>query len=108
MIESEIERKFVRMVRQGGGRVYKFVSPGNVGVPDRIVVLPGGSVWFVELKTDTGRLMPQQKLQLKALESLGANVFVLRGLEGLEKFREVMSPCNINRTHTRNGRMSGS
>ena len=41
MLEREIEKKLVDGVRKLGGRAYKFVSPGNDGVPDRIVVLPG-------------------------------------------------------------------
>ena len=52
MKESEIEARLVRGVKALGGVAYKFVSPGNVGVPDRVVVLPGGRVIFVELKAD--------------------------------------------------------
>ena len=40
MLEREIEKKLVDGVRKLGGRAYKFVSPGNDGVPDRIVVFP--------------------------------------------------------------------
>lgn len=56
MKESEIEARLVRGVKALGGVAYKFVSPGNVGVPDRLVVLPGGRVIFVELKAEGGRL----------------------------------------------------
>ncbi len=52
MKESELERRFCRLVEQAGGKAYKFVSPGNSGVPDRIVVLPGGRIGFVELNID--------------------------------------------------------
>lgn len=93
MIESEIEKRFVRMVRNElGGKAYKFVSPGNSGVPDRLVTLPGGVIWFVELKTDKGRLSPSQERQLKFLSGLGMKTFVLRGEAGIEAFRkEVMA-----------------
>ena len=50
MRESELERKFCRLVGQSGGKAYKFTSPGNSGVPDRLVVLPEGRIGFVELK----------------------------------------------------------
>ena len=60
MKESEIEARLVRGVKALGGVAYKFVSPGNVGVPDRVVVLPGGRVIFVELKAEGGRLSPMQ------------------------------------------------
>ena len=90
MLESEIEKRLVKLVREAGGRAYKFVSPGNVGVPDRIVVLPGGRIWFVELKTETGRISPAQERQLETMKSLGANVFVLRGVDGLRTFKGVI------------------
>ena len=64
MKESEIEARLVRGVKALGGVAYKFVSPGNVGVPDRVVVLPGGRVIFVELKAEGGRLSPMQRLSL--------------------------------------------
>ena len=88
MLESVIERKFVNMVRKAGGRAYKFVSPGNLGVPDRIAILPRGRIWFVELKTETGHLSQVQKMQIDTLRSLGMNVFVLWGEKGLQRFRE--------------------
>ena len=52
MRESELEARLVRGVKAAGGVAYKFVSPGSVGVPDRLVVLPGGKVVFVELKAE--------------------------------------------------------
>ena len=53
MLEREVEKKLVDGVRRMGGRAYKFVSPGNDGVPDRIVVLPDTAPMFVELKTES-------------------------------------------------------
>ena len=50
MRERDVERYLRERVKQLGGRAYKFVSPGNNGVPDRIVMLPGGKLFFVELK----------------------------------------------------------
>ena len=88
MLESTLERRFVNMVRKAGGRAYKFVSPGNLGVPDRIAILPGGRIWFVELKAETGHLSQVQKRQIDTLRSLGMNVFVLWGEKGLQRFRE--------------------
>lgn len=86
MREADIERELVERVRAAGGACYKWVSPGNAGVPDRIVIMPGGRVWFVELKTDTGQLRPLQKRQLSRLRALGCDLAVLRGMEGLEEF----------------------
>lgn len=86
MKESQIEARLVRGVKALGGRAYKFVSPGNTGVPDRLVVLPGGRIIFVELKTDVGKLSPMQIQQIKLLQSMGAQVRVLYGLEAVEEF----------------------
>lgn len=90
MLEREIEKKLVDGVRKLGGRAYKFVSPGNDGVPDRIVVLPGISLVFVELKTETGRLSSLQNVQIKKLKDLGQDVRVLYGLEDVKRFLEEM------------------
>lgn len=64
----------------------KFVSPGNDGVPDRIIVLPGGSVIFVELKATTGKLMANQRVQISRLRKQGALVFVITGKTDAELF----------------------
>ena len=86
MLESAVEAKLVRGVKALGGVAYKFVSPGTAGVPDRIVVLPGGRVIFAELKTDSGRLSPGQKVQLDKLRALGAEAIVVRGQAGVVEF----------------------
>lgn len=88
MLEREIEKKLVDGVRKLGGRAYKFVSPGNDGVPDRIVVLQGISPVFVELKTETGRLSSLQNVQIKKLKDLGQDVRILYGLEDVKRFLE--------------------
>jgi hypothetical protein len=62
MLERDIEKYLIRRTAERGGVAYKWVSPGRVGVADRIVVLPGGVVWFVEVKTVTGRLSEMQKI----------------------------------------------
>lgn len=90
MLEKEIEKKLVEGVHKIGGRAYKFVSPGNDGVPDRMVLLPGGSLMFAELKTEKGKLSSRQKVQIRALQALGFDVRVLYGLADVEDFlREV-------------------
>lgn len=84
MTEKVLEAKFVRDVRALGGVTYKFVSPGNVGVPDRIVITPEGRVWFVELKTETGKLSKMQRYQLNRLRAQNCNVVVLYGVAEVE------------------------
>ena len=86
MIEKEVEKFLVREVKKIGGISFKFISPGNAGVPDRIVILPNGRVIFAELKTDKGKLTKLQEVQIKKISDLGADVRVLRGIEGVKEF----------------------
>ena len=81
MKESQIEAKLVRMVRERGGLCFKFVSPSNPGVPDRIIITPDGRTVYVELKTETGRLRRIQEWQLSEMRKRGADVRVVKGLD---------------------------
>ena len=76
MKESQIESYMVRKVKEHGGLCFKFVSPGNPGVPDRIVITPAGKTIYVELKTEIGRLAKVQKWQRSELEKRGAKMKV--------------------------------
>lgn len=49
MKESVIEKKVSDYAKAKGWLVYKFVSPNNKGVPDRIFI-GGGEVFFIEFK----------------------------------------------------------
>lgn len=53
-LEKEIEQALVRKVKHHGGLCLKWVCPGWAGVPDRLVLLPGGRIVFVELKRPKG------------------------------------------------------
>lgn len=86
MREKEIEKILVDEVKRLGGRAYKWVSPGNDGVPDRIVIFPEQCPIFVELKTDTGKLSALQKVQIQRLQNFGQRVSVVYGLMGLSEF----------------------
>ena len=95
MLESDIEKRLVREVRKMGGMAYKFVSPGNTGVPDRIVILPG-VITFVELKTETGRLSANQVRQIGKLRSLGVEVKVIHGMKELEEFLNEIRSASVS------------
>ena len=71
MLEKQIEAYFVKRVREIGGQAYKFTSPAHRGVADRVVCLPGGVVWFVELKAAGGRLSPLQQVFQSDMARLG-------------------------------------
>lgn len=88
MQESTIEKWLVREVRKLGGIADKFTSPGSPGVPDRIIVMPGGKIYFVELKAETGRLSDIQIYQRKRYREVGADVRVIKGMDQAREFIE--------------------
>ena len=88
MLEKETERRMCELIKKRGGLTYKFTSPNNPGVPDRIVITPAGEVWFVELKQPAGRMAKLQKWQKSELEKRGANVRVIHGWEAAKAFVE--------------------
>ena len=85
-LEKDIERYLVRRAIEHGGKAYKWVSPGHVGVADRIVCLPGGRVWVVELKTVKGRLSPLQKVFAADMARMGMNYIVIRSKEEVDQW----------------------
>jgi hypothetical protein len=84
--EKQLEKYLRLRIEERGGVCLKFVSPGQDGVPDRVVVMPGGRVYFVELKTQTGKLSRIQKYQLKRLCDLHQICSVIYGKEGVKEF----------------------
>ena len=85
MEEKRIEQKLVKMTSQSGGVALKFVSPGCAGVPDRLVLMPGGKAAFVEVKAPGRKPRPLQIRRISQLRRLGFQVFVLDGTEQIEE-----------------------
>lgn len=81
MREKLIERQLAIQVKRMGGMAVKFVSPGLDGVPDRIILLPGGKCAFVELKAPGKKLRVLQEKRKRQLETLGFAVYVIDGVE---------------------------
>lgn len=86
MNESFIEKKLREGIKKLKGIAYKFVSPGNSGVPDRIVLLPGGKIIFVELKRLGERPKKHQLAQIRRIRALGFDVRILSGLDDVKEF----------------------
>lgn len=84
--EKTIEEKLGKAVTAVGGLARKFVSPGFTGVPDRIVLLPGGRIYFVELKAKGRKPSPRQKLVIPQLRRLGFQVWIIDRDATLELF----------------------
>lgn len=87
MREKYIERKLVDEVKRRGGICPKWVSPGFDGVPDRIVLLPGGRIGFVEVKSPGKKPRPLQLSRQRLLRSLGFPTLIL---DEEEKIGEVL------------------
>ena len=77
MREKAIESKLVKAVKSMGGLAPKFVCPGLDGVPDRLVLLPGGNMAFIELKAPGETMRPLQVRRKRQLESLGFLVYCI-------------------------------
>lgn len=81
MREKQIEQKLVQAVRKIGGMCLKFVSPNFDGMPDRLILLPGGRIAFAELKAPGKKPRPLQLARHKTLMGLGFRVYVIDSAE---------------------------
>ena len=77
MREKTIEQKFRAAVKAAGGLALKFASPGFDGVPDRLALLPGGRMAFVEVKAPGKKPRPLQLARHRQLRQLGFKVYVM-------------------------------
>lgn len=86
-LESSLEERFRFAIRSRGGRLYK-LAPTDKGIPDRLVLLPQGRMYLVELKTTTGRLSPKQKHIHAQAQELGTTVVTLYGRHEIDEWVE--------------------
>ena len=85
--ESAIEKYLREQVKLRGGRAIKLDPTGNKGIPDRLVVLPGGHCSFVELKRPVGgRLAPAQTRWIDWLIETGQGIVVLSTKAEVDSF----------------------
>jgi len=86
MLEKKIEKKLKEEVEKIGGLCVKLVSQNQNGIPDRLVILPDGRVYFIELKKTNGVLSKVQKYQQTRLRKLNQKVKTIWTLEEVEEF----------------------
>ena len=69
MLERTIELKFVKEVKKAGGIALKLVCPGYIGMPDRLVLMPRGKMFFAEMKAPGQKPRPVQVKRHERLKS---------------------------------------
>ena len=77
MREKTIEQKFAQAVKNAGGQALKFTSPSLAGVPDRLILMPGGRTAFAEIKAPGQKPRPLQTRRHQQLANLGYTTYII-------------------------------
>ena len=96
MREKQIEQKLAHKVKAAGGIAPKFVSPGFDGMPDRLLLFPGGRIAFVEVKAPGEKPRPLQVARHRLLTKLGFKVYVLDSLAGIDEIVKEVMPDEVH------------
>jgi len=92
VLEKDLEKKIVIKANKLGYLTYKFVSPSNRGVPDRIFISKSGKLFFIEFKSKKGKLTKSQEKKISELRARKQSVFVVNNEElAMEIITEYMS-----------------
>jgi hypothetical protein len=84
--EKLIEQRLREGVQNLGGIAIKLISAYLTGLPDRLVLLPGGRIYFVELKSTGKKPTKLQDFMFDKLRKLGFKVLVIDTLCALRIF----------------------
>ena len=113
MTEKQVEQKLVKAVKTCGGHCINWVASGWNGAPDRIVLLPGGRIGFVEVKRPGQKPRAIQTVRHRELRELGFDVFVLdepgqipgiiRQIRGIDDVRSDTAVGKSRQSHHRHG-----
>ena len=91
MLEKDVERKLKKAVEALGCLCLKFESPGYTGVPDRVILVPGGLIAFAETKAPGRKERPRQVWVQQELRKMGFHVFST--VDSIDKVTEVVRWC---------------
>ena len=81
--EKTIERLLVDTVHKHKGWAIKMICTVISGLPDRLVLLPGGVIFFAELKSTGEKPSPIQLIVHERLRQLGFKVYIIDSTEGV-------------------------
>lgn len=87
--EQKVEARLLARVRDAGGICEK-LHPIRAGLPDRLVLLPGGRVHLVELKAQGGRLRAVQRVFIERAAKRGVEVLVFRSEQEVDKWADTL------------------
>jgi hypothetical protein len=92
-LEKEVEKRLKQKLKDLDRRILclKFVSPGYSGVPDRIVILPNGNIFFVELKKPKKQERARQVYVQECMRDLGCRIY--SSVDSYEKIDEIVEDC---------------
>ena len=93
MLEKDIERHLRDGVKNMGGWCLKLVCPGFTGMPDRMILLPGGVIGFVELKRPGQRERQRQMFVQARLRRMGFYVF--SSVNSQKRLDDVLKWCQV-------------
>ena len=85
MTERKIESALAKQAKDAGGLALKLISPGVAGLPDRLVLLPGGRILFVELKRHGEKPRPLQRKRHRQIAALGFIVLIIDSVEAIQE-----------------------
>ena len=91
MLEKDVEKRLIKPVRELGGLCLKFETPGYTGVPDRLLLFPGGRVLFVETKAPGKTERPRQEYVQGVLRRMGFTVY--SAVDSRAKVEKVIADC---------------
>ena len=103
MREKVIEQRLIKAVRHSGGLAMKFVSPNLNGVPDRLLLFPGGKLAFAEVKAPGEKPRPLQVHRIARLRELGFRVYVIDNVSDIEPLVRSMSETDVGEPPTTAG-----
>ena len=98
--ESFIEGYLHKQAKKRGFLCYKFTS-GNAGVPDRILIGNGYTI-FIETKAPGKKPRPLQRAVIREMKATGANVFIIDSRQDIDKLLDHISKHPVKRELTRN------
>lgn len=96
-LEAKLEKRLVEKITNLGGLAWKFTSPGNIGVPDRIIIFRG-VITFVEMKAPGKSMRNIQKFRKEQIEREGFPVMCLNSEEQVDTFVEGLVKHGIQTT----------